>query len=59
MYDPSPHFTSKTGSVRAGPRTYKKEDIVSYVIDSNYADFQQKISSERSCRMSQTLGITC
>ena len=46
-------------SILAGPRTYKKEDIVSYLLDSNYADFQQKISSERSCRMSPTLGITC
>ena len=48
----------RSGRVMGGPTFFKVGDLFYKICPSHYANFRKKISSETSCGMSETLGIT-
>ena len=54
----SVHTTQYFTSLTTSKFFKKEEEDFSYALDNKYSDFQQKISSDGSCEISQTFGIT-
>jgi hypothetical protein len=48
----------RSGRVMGGPTFFKVGDLFYKICPSHYANFRKKISSETSCGMSESLGIT-